>query len=66
MSNTAALKLGSPVERLAKVLKENKSKLNMNKDGFVSVDLSSEEALKAIRAQVNVLDGIKTKMLKTR
>lgn len=59
MSNIAALKLGNPIERLAKVLKENQDKLNLNKDGFVCVDLSNEDALKAIKDQMDKLENIK-------
>lgn len=64
MSSIAALKLGNPVERLARVLKENQDKLNLSKDGFVSVDLSNEEAMKAIRDQMDKLEGIKTSTVK--
>lgn len=61
MSSIAALsRLGNPVERLARVLKENQDKLNLSKDGFVSVDLSNEEAMKAIIDQMDKLEGIKT------
>jgi hypothetical protein len=64
MSSIAALRLENPVERLARVLKENQDKLNLSKDGFVSVDLSNEEAMKAIRSQMDKLEGIKTSTVK--
>lgn len=66
MSDIAALKLGNPVERLARVLKENQDKLNLSKDGFVSVDLSNEEALKAIKKQMDKLEYINTKIVKAK
>ncbi|EIA7674374.1 multidrug ABC transporter ATPase [Salmonella enterica subsp. enterica serovar Uganda] len=66
MSSIAALRLGNPVERLARVLKENQDKLNLSKDGFVSVNLSNEEAMKAIREQMDKLEGIKTSTVKTK
>lgn len=64
MSSIAAMRLGNPVERLARVLKENQDKLNLSKDGFVSVDLSNAEAMKAIREQMDKLEGIKTSTVK--
>ena len=60
MSSIAALRLGNPVERLARVLKENQDKLNLSKDGFVSVDLSNEED------QMDKLEGIKTSTVKAK
>jgi hypothetical protein len=36
------------------------------KDGFVSVDLSNEEAMKAIRDQMDKLEGIKTSTVKAK
>lgn len=66
MSSIAALRLGNPVERLARVLKENQDKLNLSKDGFVSVDLSNEAAIKAIQEQMDKLEGIKTNTVKTK
>lgn len=59
MTTLTALRLGNPTERLAKILKENKEKLNLSKDGFVSVDLSNEEAIKAINDQMDKLATIK-------
>ncbi|AKE10942.1 hypothetical protein [Serratia liquefaciens] len=59
MTTLAALRLGNPTERLAKILKENKEKLNLSKDGFVSVDLSNEETIKAINDQMDKLATIK-------
>ncbi|ORJ76883.1 multidrug ABC transporter ATPase, partial [Escherichia coli] len=55
MSSIAAFSLGNPVERLARVLKENQDKLNLSKDGFVSVDLSNKRAMDAIKAQMDKL-----------
>ncbi|MBG6245538.1 multidrug ABC transporter ATPase [Candidatus Symbiopectobacterium sp. 'North America'] len=66
MSKIAALRLGNPVERLARVLKENQDKLNLTKDGYVSVDLSNENALKAIQAQMDKLENIKTTTTKVK
>ena len=66
MSDIAALKLGNPVERLARVLKESQDKLNLSKDGFVSVDLSNDEAIKAIKDQMDKLEGIKTNTAKAK
>ena len=55
MSNFTARSMGNPVERLARVLKKNQDKLNLSKDGYVSVNLSNEEALRAIQIQMNKL-----------
>lgn len=64
MPSIAAFSLGNPVERLARVLKENQDKLNLSKDGFVSVDLSNKRAMDAIKAQMDKLEGIKTSTVK--
>ncbi|MGK4329372.1 multidrug ABC transporter ATPase [Lonsdalea quercina] len=64
MSSIAALRLDNSVKRLARVLKENQDKLNLSKDGFVSVDFSNEKAMKAIKDQMDKLEGIKTKAVK--
>ncbi|MDJ0031444.1 MULTISPECIES: multidrug ABC transporter ATPase [Pantoea] len=66
MSGITAFTLGNPIERLARVLKENQDKLNLSRDGFVTVDLSNEETLKAIKNQVDKLEGVKTSTVKTR
>lgn len=66
MSDIATLKLGNPVERLARVLKENQDKLNLSKDGFVSVDLSNEEALKAIKNQMDKLEYFNIRTVKAK
>jgi len=66
MSDIAVMKLGNPVERLARVLKENQDKLNLSKDGFVSVDLSNEEALKAIKNQMDKLKYVSIKKVKAK
>ncbi|EMO8419316.1 multidrug ABC transporter ATPase [Escherichia coli] len=49
---------------MARVLKENQDKLNLSKDGFVSVDLSNKRAMDAIKAQMDKLEGIKTSTVK--
>ncbi|WXP51943.1 multidrug ABC transporter ATPase [Escherichia coli] len=64
MSSIAAFSLGNPVERLARASKENQDKLNLSKDGFVSVDLSNKRAMDAIKAQMDKLEGIKTSTVK--
>ncbi|EKO3566308.1 hypothetical protein P0E95_002666 [Vibrio metschnikovii] len=46
---------------LEKVLKDNKQKLKVNRDGFVSLDLSSKDAIRAIKAQVEKLEDVAIK-----
>ncbi|EJK2113526.1 TPA: hypothetical protein ACGVAR_002222 [Vibrio vulnificus] len=46
---------------LEKLLKDNKRKLKINRDGFVSIDLTSEEAMKAIREQVEKIEDVAVK-----
>lgn len=57
--NTAVLNTSNPVERLAKVLKENQDKLTLNKDGYVSVNMKNEEVVQAIKKQMGKLEGLK-------
>lgn len=57
--NAAVLNISNPVERLAKVLKENQDKLNLSKDGYVSVNMKNEEAVKAIKKQMGKLQGLR-------
>lgn len=38
-----------PTERLARVLKENKKKFAVSKDGYVSIDLNNKEVISEIR-----------------
>lgn len=46
---------------LEQVLKDNKSKFKVNRDGFISIDLASKDALKAIREQVDKIEDIAVK-----
>ncbi|MBS9427847.1 MULTISPECIES: hypothetical protein [Photorhabdus] len=38
-----------PTERLARVLKENKRKFAVSKDGYVSIDLNNKEVISEIK-----------------
>ncbi|MGV8004481.1 multidrug ABC transporter ATPase [Photorhabdus temperata subsp. temperata] len=38
-----------PTERLARVLKENKKKFAVSKDGYISIDLNNKEVISEIR-----------------
>ncbi|EKO3395715.1 hypothetical protein K7V76_003011 [Vibrio fluvialis] len=46
---------------LEQTLKDNKRKFKVSRDGFISIDLSSEEAIKAIRKQVDKIEDIAVK-----
>ncbi|WP_180980451.1 hypothetical protein [Vibrio diazotrophicus] len=46
---------------LEQMLKDNKRKFKVSRDGFISIDLSSEEAIKAIRKQVDKIKDIAVK-----
>lgn len=63
MSMSHALKIGipsgSPRERLARVLKANKDRYNISKDGFISVNLENAEVQAAIEKQISKLADIK-------
>ncbi|WP_413725763.1 multidrug ABC transporter ATPase [Sodalis sp. RH16] len=63
MSMSLALKIGiptgSPTERLARVLKENKDRYNISKDGFISINLDNADVQAAIEKQVSKLAYIK-------
>lgn len=45
-------------DQLEKALKENRNKLKISRDGFVSIDLNSKEALKAIREQIDKIKDV--------
>lgn len=53
---------GSRADRTTEQLKEklitNKSKLSINKDGFVSLNIGSKDAQTAIKKQLRKLEGI--------
>lgn len=63
MSMSLALKIGipfgSPRERLARVLKENKDRFNISKDGSVSLKMDNAEVQAAIKVQIEKLSEIK-------
>lgn len=42
----------SPQERLSKVLKKNKNRFNINKDGFINMDLANSEVQAEIEKQI--------------
>ncbi|MGL4223847.1 MAG: hypothetical protein ACRCSE_01690 [Vibrio sp.] len=46
---------------LEQLLKDNKSKFKVSRDGFISLDLASRDALSAIQKQVNKIEGIPVK-----
>ena len=50
---------GSSAERLKRVLIENRGRYTVNKDGFISLDLSNEQVQEAIEKQIHNLSGIK-------
>lgn len=43
---------------LEKVLKDNQDKLQISRDGFVSIDLTSSKAVKALREQICKFKGV--------
>lgn len=49
----------SPTDRLAKVLKENKNKLTLTRDGVLSLNLDNKDVKDAIHAQIIKLERIK-------
>ena len=63
MSIALALKIGiptgSPTERLARVLKENKDRYSISKDGFISLKLDNSDVQSAIEAQIKKSADIK-------
>ncbi|ELI5409499.1 hypothetical protein [Vibrio parahaemolyticus] len=46
---------------LEQVLKDNKRKFKVNRDGFISIDLTSDEAIKAIKEQVDKIESVSLK-----
>ncbi|OZI14106.1 multidrug ABC transporter ATPase [Sodalis-like symbiont of Philaenus spumarius] len=42
----------NPQERLSKVLKENKQRFSINKNGFISVDLNNSDVQREIERHV--------------
>ncbi|WP_198158440.1 hypothetical protein [Enterovibrio coralii] len=48
-------------DSLEQVLKDNKNKFKVSQDGFISIDLSSKEAIKAIKKQVDKIEDIAVK-----
>ncbi|TKI03595.1 multidrug ABC transporter ATPase [Martelella alba] len=53
------IQAGSPTERLARVLKENKGRYNISKDGFISINMDNADVQDAIKRQVSKLVDIK-------
>lgn len=53
-------------ECLARALKDNKGSYTINKDGFVSIDFTSEEVIKAITRQIEDLSCISEDREKTK
>lgn len=51
-----------PKERsLEQTLKDNKRKFKVNSDGFISLDLNSDEAIRAIKKQVDKIEDVAVK-----
>ncbi len=46
---------------LEQTLKDNKRKFKVNKDGFISIDLTSDEAIRAIKKQVEKIEDVAVK-----
>lgn len=46
---------------LEQTLKDNKNKFKVSRDGYISIDLSSKEAIRAIRKQVDKIEGVTVK-----
>lgn len=46
---------------LEQTLKDNKRKFKVSRDGYISIDLSSKEAIKAIREQVDKIEDVAVK-----
>ncbi|ULS47535.1 multidrug ABC transporter ATPase [Pectobacterium carotovorum] len=46
----------NPQERLSKVLKENKQRFSINKNGFISVDLNNSDVQREIERHVSKLN----------
>jgi len=63
MSMSLALKIsiptGSPTERLARVLKANKDRYNISKDGFISIKLDNADVQAEIEKHISKLADIK-------
>ncbi|KMW71145.1 hypothetical protein TI10_22390 [Photorhabdus luminescens subsp. luminescens] len=47
-----------PTERLARVLKENKKKFAVNKDGYISIDLNNNDVISEIEKQFEKLEKL--------
>lgn len=48
-------------DSLEQTLKDNKRKFKVNKDGFISIDLNSDEAIRAIKKQVEKIEDVAVK-----
>ena len=46
-------------KRLEQLLKDNKSKLSVNSNGFVSVNMNSNEAIEAIQKEIKTFRNIR-------
>ncbi|MCC2521059.1 hypothetical protein [Vibrio coralliilyticus] len=46
---------------LEQTLKDNKRKFKVNNDGFISIDLTSDEAIRAIKKQVEKIEDVAVK-----
>lgn len=46
---------------LEQTLKDNKRKFKVNNDGFISLDLNSDEAIRAIKKQVDKIEDVAVK-----
>lgn len=47
----------NPQERLSKVLKKNKNRFNISKDGFINMDLDNQEVKAEIEKQITKLEA---------
>lgn len=53
------LTIQNPAERLARVLKENKGRYNISKDGFISINKDNADVQAAIEKQISKLTNFK-------
>lgn len=48
----------NPQERLSKVLKENRNRFNISKNGFINMDLENDEVQAEIEKQITKLGNL--------
>lgn len=59
ITNRTRPTVGTNGKRLEQLLKDNQSKLTVNSNGFVSVNMNSNEAIEAIQKEIKTFRNVR-------